>query len=103
MSGSVSVGSMFPGGDMGLFELSKCLRRVWDLILNVILHPLPSFRGFSFALGHGVSFYSGINNYPGNGCSAVICSFGVLTGEDEHMFSYSDILRAFGLLWARIP
>ena len=103
MSGSVSVGSMGPGGDIGLFELSKCLWWVWSLILNVILPSLPSFRGFSFALGHGVSFFGGIQNYPTDGCSAVICNYGVLIGEDEHMSSYSAILRAFGLLWARIP
>ena len=50
MSGSVSVGSMGPGGDIGLFELSKCLWWVWSLILNVILPLLLSFWGFFFAL-----------------------------------------------------
>ena len=29
----------------------------WDLILNVILPLLPSYYGFSFVPGHGVSFF----------------------------------------------
>ena len=102
-SGSVSVGSLGPGGDKGLFELSKCLWLVWGLILNLILPLLPLFRGFSFALTHGVSFLGGTQNYPVDGCSAVICNFGFLTGEEEHMSCYSAILRAFGRLRARIP
>ena len=39
----------------GLFEFSECLWRVWVLILNTILPLLPSFWGFSFSLGRGVS------------------------------------------------
>ena len=57
-SGSVSVGS--PDAHKVLFEPSKCLWQVWALILNVILHLLPSCWGFSFALGHGASFFGGI-------------------------------------------
>ena len=40
----------------GLFDPSKCLWWVWGLILNVTSPLLPSCLGFSFALGHGVSF-----------------------------------------------
>ena len=39
----------------GLFEPSKHLWQVWDLIPNIILPLLPSCWGFSFALGCGVS------------------------------------------------
>ena len=81
-SGSVSVGS-----HKVLFEPSKCLWCVWGLILNVISPLLPSCWGFSFALGHGVSFFGGIQHSSVDGCSAVSCNFGVLAGEDEHRFS----------------
>ena len=86
-SGSVSVGS--PGVHKVLFEPSKHLWQVWSLILNAILPLLPSCWGFSFALGHGVSFFGVIQHPPVSGCSAASCSFGVLTGEDEHMSFYS--------------
>ena len=46
---------------------------------------LPSCCGFSFALGHGVSFFGGFQHSPVDGCSAASFNFGVLTGEDEHM------------------
>ena len=55
------VGSLGPGEHMVLFEPSEHLWRVWGLILNVILSLLPSFWGFSFAFGHGVSFLVGSN------------------------------------------
>ena len=42
----------------GLFEPSEHLWQVWDLILNVILHPLQSCWGFSFAPGCGISPHS---------------------------------------------
>ena len=45
----------------GLFEPSEHLCRVRSLILNAILLLLPSCLGFSFALGHGVSFLVGSN------------------------------------------
>ena len=57
----------------GLFEPSKHLWRVWGLILNVILHLLPSCWGFSFAFGRGVSFFGGIQHSPFDGCSAASC------------------------------
>ena len=57
--GSVSVGSLGPGAHKVLFEPSKYLWQVWDLILNMILPLLPSCCSFSFVLGHGVSFLVG--------------------------------------------
>ena len=39
----------------GVFEPSERLWWVWDLILDMILSLLPSFWGFSFALGCGIS------------------------------------------------
>ena len=77
----------------GLFESSKSLWRVWGLIINAIFPLLPSCWGFSFALGHGVSFFDGIQHSPVDSCSAVSCNFGVLAGEDEHTSFYSAILR----------
>ena len=81
-SDTVSVGS--PDVHKVLFVPSKHLWRVWGLILNMILPVLPSCWGFSFALGHGISFLGGIQHSPVNGCSAVSCNFGVLAGEDKH-------------------
>ena len=53
---------------------------------------LPSCWGFSFALGHGVSFFGEIQHFPINGCSAASCNFGILPGEDECRSFYSAIL-----------
>ena len=88
------VGSLGPGVHKVLFEPSKCLWRVWGLILNMILPLLPSCWGFSFTLGCGVSFFAGIQYSPFNGCSAAGCNFGVLAGEDEHVSFNSAILEA---------
>ena len=76
----------------GLFESSERLWCIRGLILNASLPLLPSFWGFSFALGCGVSFFGGIQHSPVDGCSAANCSFGVLAGEDEHTSFYSAIL-----------
>ena len=54
-SSLISVGS--PGVHKVLFEPSKHLWQVWSLILNMISPLLPSFWGFSFALGCRVSFF----------------------------------------------
>ena len=67
-SGSVSVAS--PGVHKVLFEPSECLLQVWGSILSVISPFLPSCWGFSFALGHGVSFFGGIQHSSASGCSA---------------------------------
>jgi len=50
------------------------------------------FFGFSFALGHGISFFGGIQHSPVDGCSATSGNFGVLAGEDEGISFYSAIL-----------
>ena len=62
------------------------------MILNAVSPVLPSCWVFAFALGHGVSFFGGIQHYPVNGCSAVSCNFGVLA-EDER----TSLLRHLGL------
>ena len=74
-----------------LFEPSKHLWRVWGLIPNVISPLLPSCWRFSFALGHEVSYFGGIQHSPVNGCSAASCNFGVLAGEDERTSFYPAI------------
>ena len=88
-SASVSVGSLGPGAHTVLFESSE---RIWGLILNAVSLFLPSYWGFSFALGCSVSFFGGIQLSPVSGCSAASCNFGVLTGEDEHMSFCPTIL-----------
>ena len=80
-SGSVSVGSLGPGMYKVLFEPSEHLWRIWGLILTAVLPLLLPCWGLSFALGHGVSFYRGIQHSPVDGCSAASCNFGVLAGE----------------------
>ena len=92
-SGSVSVGSLGPGAHKDLFETSKSLWQVWGLILNTISPLLPSCWGFSFALGHGVSFFGGIQHSLVNAFSAASCSFGDLSGEDERMCFCSAIFQ----------
>ena len=57
----------------GLFELSECLWWVWGLILNMISPLLPPCRSFSFALGHGVSFFGGIHFFWWLRSSAPYC------------------------------
>ena len=57
----------------------------------MILPLLPSCWGFSFALGHGVSFFDGIQHSPVDGCSAASCHFGVLA-ENERTSFYNAIL-----------
>ena len=39
-------------------------------------------------------FFGGIQHSPVDGCSAVSCNFGVLSGEDECTFFYSMILKS---------
>ena len=62
------------------------------MLLKAIAPLLPFCWGLSFALGHGVSFFGGIQHSPVDGCSVVGCSFGILTGEDEYTSFYSTIL-----------
>ena len=77
---------------LALFEPSERLQQVWSLILNMISPLLPSFWGFSFALGHRVSYFGGIQHSPVEGCSAASYNFGVLAWEDERT-SFSAILK----------
>ena len=77
-SGSVSVRSLGPSAHKVLFDPFVHLQRVWSLILNGISPLLPSYWGFPFAPGHGVSFLGGIQHSPVNGCSEASCNFGVL-------------------------
>ena len=77
----------------GLSEPSNHLWRVWSLILNVILPLVLSYWGFSFAVGHGVSFCGGIQCSPVNSYTVGSCNFGVLTGEEECTSFYSTILN----------
>ena len=90
MSVSVSVGS--PGAYKVLFEPFRHLWWVWGLIINVILPLLPTCWGFLFVLGRGVTFFGETQQSLVDGCSAVSCNFGVLTGEDERSYFYSIIL-----------
>ena len=88
-SGSVSVVSLGPGVHKVLFESSNNLWWVWGMILNASFLLLPSCCGFSFTLGHGVSYFGEIQYSPVNWCSAASCNFGVLTGEDESMSNFA--------------
>ena len=76
----------------GLFEPTEDLWWVKGLILNTISPLLLSCWGFSFALGHGVSFFGGIQHSLVDGCSTASCNFGVLAGEEECTSFYSAIL-----------
>ena len=97
-SGSVSVGSLGPGAHKIFFELSEHLWWVWSLILNAISPLLLSCWAFSFATGHGESFFGGIQNSPVDSCSPPSCNFGILTEEDEHTSFYSAILSQAEML-----
>ena len=55
------VGSPSSGAHKVLFDPSEHLWQVCGLILNAILPLLPSYWGFSFALGCGISFLVGSN------------------------------------------
>ena len=69
------------------------------LILNTIFPLLQSCWGFSFALGHGVSFFDGVQHSPVDGCSAASHNFGVLTGEDECMSFHTVSVLEFFTWW----
>ena len=69
------MASLGPGVHTVLFEPSKHLWQAWDLILNTVLPLLPFCWGLSFALGCGVSFFSGIQHCPVDGFSAVSFDF----------------------------
>ena len=77
------------------FGPSECLWYVCGLILDVISPLLPSFWGFSFACGHRVSLFGGIQHFPVDGCSAASFNFRVLT-EDACMSFYSNRVEREG-------
>ena len=54
--------------------------------------PPNTLMWLSFALGHGVSFFGGIQHSPMDCCSAASYNFEVIAGEDEHISSYFAIL-----------
>ena len=56
---------------------------------------------FSFALGHGISFFGRIQHFPVDGCSAAGGNFGVLAGEDERTSFYSAILKLSKYIFKR--
>ena len=64
---------------------AKCNFSPPTILLGFLLCP-----GFwvSFAAGGGGG---GIQHFPVDGCSAVSCDLGLLTGEDEHRSFYSAI------------
>ena len=60
----------------------------------IVMAPLlPSNCGCCFVFGCGVSFFGGFQCPPVNGCSTASCSFGALTGGDEHMTFYFAMLN----------
>ena len=90
ISGSVSVGSLGPGVHKFVWALQVSLvGKGFDSNSNFA--PPIVLRGFSFALGHRVSFFGGTQHSPIDGFSVVSCNFGVLAGEEEHMSLYSAI------------
>ena len=102
---------LHPVSDIWFRNISYSLGSIFILLVNVILPLLPSCWGFSFVLGHGVSFFGGIQHFPVDGCSASRCELGVLTGEDERTSFYSTFLnlkhptvstQAAGALWGVI-
>ena len=84
--------------------LSQALWGLWVLVHTVSvvgmgfdskcdLSLLPSCWGFSFALGHEVSFLGGIQHSPLDGCSAGSCNFGVLADKmSTHHSTPSSLL-----------
>ena len=94
-SGSVSCGGhcSFPWVLLGT-RFCFCPQSIsggYEVWLNMIVPFLPTCWGSSFALGCRVSFFSGIQHSPVDGCSAASWGFAVLTGEDENMSFYSAI------------
>ena len=49
----------------------------------VIVPLLPSHCAFFFVFGCGMSFFSGFQHPPVNGCSTASCNLGALPGGDE--------------------
>ena len=59
-----------------LNRLPVLYSRSWLVIYFITIVPLlPSHCVFSFVFGHGVSFFSGFQGPPVNGCSTASCNF----------------------------
>ena len=82
-----------PGAHKILFVPSEPLWQVWGLILNTILPLLLGCWVCSFALGHRVSFFGGIQYSPVDGYSVASCNFGILAREDECTYSTQPSYR----------
>ena len=80
-SGSASVESPGPDAQEVSFEPSGHLWQVWGFDSECDFASPTICRGFSFALGRGVSFFGGIQHSPVDGCSAASCNLGVLEGK----------------------
>ena len=85
----VNSGSWWWTGRPGVLQFMGSQRVGHDWVTE--LTEWPSCWVFCFVLGCELSFFSGIQLSLINGCSAVSCNFGVLTGEDEHTSFYSAI------------
>ena len=49
--------------------------------------------GFCFVFGQEISVFGELQYPPVNGCSTASCSFGAISGGEEHMSFYSTILK----------
>ena len=95
-----SVGSLLWGHCSFLLGASahKVLFDLWvspvDMRFDSKHHfaPPATLLWLSFAFGHGVSFFGGMQHSPLDGCSEASCNFGVIAGEDERISLNSAIL-----------
>ena len=81
-SGSVSVGSLGPGVYKVCLS-TPSISGVYGFDSKCNFSLLPSYWGFSFALGCGVSIFGRILHSPVEGCLAASCNFEVLTGDER--------------------
>ena len=82
--------------------VSSCTQGfVWALQVSLVnigfvskhsFAPPTIFLGLLLCPWCSVSFFGGIQHSSIDGCSAMNCNFGVLTGEDEYILLYSAIL-----------
>ena len=80
------MGSLGHNAHKVLFEPSEHLAGMEFDSKHDFTIPPQSCSGFSFALGCGLSFFGGIQHSAVDHSSTVIYNFGVLTGEDKHLF-----------------
>ena len=82
-----------PGAHKVVFVPSEHLWQVWGLILNMIFPLILSCWVCSFALGHGISFFGGIQHSPVDGYSVASCNFRMLAREDACTYSIQPSYR----------